>query len=75
MAIEMAVLTAIAFETIVLNKNFPGGKLLALIMVCTPFLSLVAHGLSANPLSIMTVGRKPRALIIWLGLRLTLALS
>jgi NhaP-type Na+/H+ or K+/H+ antiporter len=41
-----------------LNKNLPGGDLLALVVACTVFLSLIAHGISANPLAKMMAGRE-----------------
>jgi len=50
-------LASIVFAIIVLNKELPGGNLLALVVVCTVFFSLVAHGISANPLSKMMAGR------------------
>ena len=51
-------LASIVFAIIVLNKNLPGGELMALVVVCTVFFSLVAHGISANPLSKMMAGRE-----------------
>ena len=51
-------LASIVFAIIVLNKNLPGGNLLALVVVCTVFFSLVAHGISANPLAKMMAGRE-----------------
>ena len=68
MPIGIAALAAMGSAIIVLSKSFPGGKLLALVVVCNAFFSLVAHGLSANLLSKMTAGREPRAIIIWLAL-------
>jgi NhaP-type Na+/H+ or K+/H+ antiporter len=44
-------LASIVFAIIVLNKGVPGGKFLAMIVVLTVFFSLVAHGVSANPLA------------------------
>jgi NhaP-type Na+/H+ or K+/H+ antiporter len=49
-------LASIVFAIIVLNKNLPGGNLLALVVVCTVFFSLIAHGVSANPLAKMMAG-------------------
>jgi NhaP-type Na+/H+ or K+/H+ antiporter len=43
-------LASIVFAVIVLNKNLPGGAIIALTVVCTIILSIIAHGLSANPL-------------------------
>ena len=51
-------LASIVFAIIVLNKNLPGGKLMALVVVCTVFFSLIAHGISANPLAKMMAGRE-----------------
>jgi NhaP-type Na+/H+ or K+/H+ antiporter len=50
-------LASIVFAIIVLNKDLPGGNLLALVVVCTVFFSLVAHGISANPLAKMMAGK------------------
>ena len=44
-------LASIVFMIIVLNKNLPGGDTMAMVVVCTVFFSLVAHGISANPLA------------------------
>ncbi len=44
-------LASIVFAIIVLNKGVPNAKLLAMVVVLTVFSSLVAHGISANPLS------------------------
>jgi NhaP-type Na+/H+ or K+/H+ antiporter len=44
-------LASIVFMVIVLNKNLPGGDTMAMVVVCTVFFSLVAHGISANPLA------------------------
>ena len=43
-------LASIVFAIIVLNEDIPGGEILAVTVVCTVFLSIIAHGLSANPL-------------------------
>ena len=51
-------LASIVFAIIVLNKNLPGGKLLALVVVCTVFFSLIVHGISANPLAKMMAGKE-----------------
>ncbi len=39
------------FAIITLNANLPGGKLMAIVVVCTVLLSVLAHGFSANPLA------------------------
>ncbi len=44
-------LASIVFAIIVLNKGVPEGKFVAMIVVLTVFFSLVAHGVSANPLA------------------------
>ena len=44
-------LASIVFGLIVLNAGLPGGRFISIVVVCTVFLSLVAHGLSANPLA------------------------
>jgi NhaP-type Na+/H+ or K+/H+ antiporter len=44
-------LASLVFAIIVLNKELPGGNLMAMVVVCTVFFSLVAHGISANPLA------------------------
>jgi NhaP-type Na+/H+ or K+/H+ antiporter len=43
-------LASIVFAVIVLNKHLPGSGTIALTVVFTIILSIVAHGLSANPL-------------------------
>ncbi len=44
-------LASIVFAIIVINAELPGAEFLALVVICTVFLSLVAHGISANPLA------------------------
>jgi NhaP-type Na+/H+ or K+/H+ antiporter len=51
-------LASLVFAIIVLNAKLPGGKLMALVVVCTVFFSLVAHGITANPLSKKMAGRE-----------------
>ena len=43
-------LASIVFAVIVLNENLPGGHTIAMTAVCTILLSVILHGLSANPL-------------------------
>jgi len=50
-------LASIVFAIIVINAEVPGAELLALVVICTVFMSLVAHGISANPLA-KWLGRK-----------------
>lgn len=42
-------LASIVFAAIVLNENLPGKETLAITVACTVILSVVAHGLTANP--------------------------
>jgi NhaP-type Na+/H+ or K+/H+ antiporter len=44
-------LASIVFAIIVLNREVPNAKFMAMVVVLTVFSSLVAHGISANPLS------------------------
>ncbi|GAF68949.1 unnamed protein product, partial [marine sediment metagenome] len=44
-------LASIVFAIIVVNKGVPGGQFVAMVVVLTVFFSLVAHGVSANPLA------------------------
>jgi NhaP-type Na+/H+ or K+/H+ antiporter len=43
-------LASIVFAVIVLNEHLPGGDTIVLTAVCTIVLSILAHGLTANPL-------------------------
>ncbi len=43
-------LASIVFAVIVLNEHLPGGDTISMTVVCTIILSVIAHGLSANPL-------------------------
>jgi NhaP-type Na+/H+ or K+/H+ antiporter len=44
-------LASIVFAIIVVNKGVPEGKFIGMVVVLTVFFSLVAHGVSANPLA------------------------
>jgi len=44
-------LASLVFAIIVVNEGVPDGELLGVVVVLTVFLSLVAHGVSANPLA------------------------
>jgi NhaP-type Na+/H+ or K+/H+ antiporter len=44
-------LASIVFAIMVINAKVPHGELMALVVTCTVFLSLIAHGISANPLA------------------------
>jgi NhaP-type Na+/H+ or K+/H+ antiporter len=52
-------LASIVFAIIVLNADLPGGRFMSSIVVCTVFFSLVAHGVTANPLA-NWLGRKEK---------------
>ncbi len=43
-------LASIVFAVIVLNEHLPGGETISMTVVCTILFSVIAHGLSANPL-------------------------
>jgi NhaP-type Na+/H+ or K+/H+ antiporter len=42
-------LASIVFAVIVLNKHLPGSGIISMTVVCTIVLSIIGHGLSANP--------------------------
>ena len=44
-------LASIVFAIIVLNEGVAGGNYMAMVVACTVFLSLLAHGITANPLA------------------------
>ena len=44
-------LASIVFAIIVVNKGVPEGKFIGMVVVLTVLLSLIAHGVSANPLA------------------------
>jgi NhaP-type Na+/H+ or K+/H+ antiporter len=50
-------LASIVFAVIVINKDLPGGSTISATVVCTIVLSIVAHGLSANPLATALAAR------------------
>jgi len=43
-------LASIVFGVIVLNAHLPGGDIISMTVVCTVLLSIICHGVSANPL-------------------------
>jgi hypothetical protein len=43
-------LASIVFGIIVFNEQLPGNDTLEAVVICTVLLSVVAHGVSANPL-------------------------
>ncbi len=50
-------LASIVFAIIVINAKVPHAELLALVVICTVFFSLILHGISAHPLA-KWLGRK-----------------
>ena len=44
-------LASIVFAIIVLNTELSGASLISVVVICTVFLSLLAHGISANPMA------------------------
>jgi len=44
-------LASIVFAVIVLHEHLPGGETISMTVVCTIILSVVFHGISANPLA------------------------
>lgn len=44
-------LASIVFAIIVLNEGLPGADLMVLVVACTVFISLVLHGITANPMA------------------------
>jgi NhaP-type Na+/H+ or K+/H+ antiporter len=55
-------LASIVFAVIVLNEHLVGGGTIAMTVVCTILLSVVAHGLSANPLVAVLAARINRSM-------------
>jgi NhaP-type Na+/H+ or K+/H+ antiporter len=53
-------LASIVFGVIVINKNLPGGRTITMTVVCTIVLSVIAHGLTTNPLIAALVARLKR---------------
>jgi len=53
-------LASIVFAVIVLNEHLPGGDTIAMTVVCTILLSVIAHGLSSNPLVAVLAARLKR---------------
>ena len=50
-------LASIVFAIIVINAEVTEDKVLALVVICTVFMSLIPHGVSAHPLT-KWIGRK-----------------
>jgi len=53
-------LASIVFAVIVISHDLPGAHLMSMVVVCTVFLSVLAHGLSANPLASVFAARMRR---------------
>jgi NhaP-type Na+/H+ or K+/H+ antiporter len=54
-------LASIVFAVIVLNEHLPGGSTISMTVVCTILLSVIGHGLSANPLVAVLAARIKRS--------------
>ncbi len=54
-------LASIVFAVIVMNAHLPGGGTITMTVVCTIILSVVAHGISANPLVAALTSRLKRS--------------
>jgi NhaP-type Na+/H+ or K+/H+ antiporter len=44
-------LASIVFVIIMLDRGLPGGEFIAMTVICTVFISLILHGMSAQPLA------------------------
>ena len=53
-------LASIVFAVIVLDAQLPGGGIIVTTVVCTVILSIIGHGLSANPLVAALAARSKR---------------
>jgi NhaP-type Na+/H+ or K+/H+ antiporter len=53
-------LASIVFAVIVLDAHLPGGDIIVTTVVCTIILSIIGHGLSANPLVTALAARNKR---------------
>ena len=51
-------LASIVFAIMVLNEQLPGSELIGTVVTCTVAVSLIVHGMSANPLSRWIAGRE-----------------
>ena len=54
-------LASVVFAVIVFNQHLPGGGTLAMTVVFTVVLSIIAHGVSANPLVGVLAARVKRS--------------
>lgn len=53
-------LASIVFAVIVLNAHLPRGDIVVTTVACTAILSIIGHGLSANPLVAALAARNKR---------------
>ena len=53
-------LASIVFAIMVLHEELPGSELIGTVVTCTVAVSLIVHGMSANPLS-RWIGRREQA--------------
>ena len=51
-------LASIVFAVIVLDSELPGAEMMSVVVACTVFFSLVAHGISARPLAKWIAGKE-----------------
>jgi len=54
-------LASIVFAVIVLKEHLPGGDTISMTVVCTVLLSVILHGISANPFVAALAGRIKRS--------------
>jgi NhaP-type Na+/H+ or K+/H+ antiporter len=54
-------LASIVFAIIVLNTNLPEARLMAIVVICTVFLSVIFHGVTANPLATIMAARSAKS--------------
>lgn len=51
-------LASLVFAIMVINQNLPGGSVIATVVTCTVGMSLVLHGITANPLATWIAGKQ-----------------
>lgn len=51
-------LASVVFAIMVMNADLPGSELIAMVVTCTVGLSLVLHGVTANPMSAWIADRR-----------------
>jgi NhaP-type Na+/H+ or K+/H+ antiporter len=54
-------LASVVFGVIVLNDHLPGGEIIGMTVVCTVVLSVILHGVTANPLAAALAARLSRS--------------